>query len=119
MQEAFVVARAHAGFHAEELVISNYLQRLFLSLRGQIDALRYVQLEKDDTSRLTPREAAVLGLLARGLTAAAIGRQLGCSPRTVEKHVDHIYNKLRVRDRVSAVLRGIDAGLLSHQNAAL
>lgn len=63
-------------------------------------------------SGLTPRELAVLELAARGLTAAATGRRLGCSPRTVQKHLDHVYRKLGVNDRVSAVIEAQYRGLI-------
>lgn len=62
--------------------------------------------------RLTGREAAVLDLLARGLTAAAIGRRLGISTRTVHRHQGHLYRKLGVSDRLVAVLRAQALGLL-------
>jgi DNA-binding NarL/FixJ family response regulator len=45
----------------------------------------------------------VLHLMADGLTAVAIGHRLSMSPRTVEKHLQSVYRKLDVRDRVSAV----------------
>jgi DNA-binding NarL/FixJ family response regulator len=54
-------------------------------------------------SDLSGRELAVLQLLARGLTAQAIGRRLGASPRTIQKHLQHIYQKLGVNDRMAAV----------------
>jgi DNA-binding CsgD family transcriptional regulator len=62
--------------------------------------------------RLTPRELTVLALLADSLTAAAIGRRLGISTRTVHKHVENLYRKLGTRDRVAAVLRARGLGLL-------
>jgi DNA-binding CsgD family transcriptional regulator len=52
---------------------------------------------------LTPRQHQVLTLVSRGLTDAAIGRQLGCSPRTVDKHLEHVYRRLGVRGRAEAV----------------
>jgi DNA-binding CsgD family transcriptional regulator len=61
---------------------------------------------------LTAREIAVLTLLARGRTAAAAARTLGCSPRTVEKHTANLYRKLGVGDRVSALLEAQRRGLL-------
>src|SRR5215469_10647133 len=61
---------------------------------------------------VTSRELAVLGLMADGLIAAAIARQLGISPRTVSKHIENIYRKLGTHDRTSAVLRGQAMGLL-------
>lgn len=51
---------------------------------------------------LTTREAAVLGLLAHGLTNEQIAHRLAISPRTVDKHLEHAYPKLRVCGRVEA-----------------
>jgi DNA-binding CsgD family transcriptional regulator len=65
-----------------------------------------------DDVGLTPREVTVLHLVSAGLTATAVGHRLGCSPRTVEKHVANLYRKLGVGDRVSAVLEGQRRGLL-------
>jgi hypothetical protein len=53
-----------------------------------------------------------LHLLAEGLTAAAIGRRLTIAPRTVTKHLEHVYAKLHTSDRLSAVLRAQRLGLL-------
>lgn len=61
---------------------------------------------------LTPRETTVLLLLTDALTAAAIGRRLGISSRTVHKHVENIYRKLGTRDRISTVLRAQHLGLV-------
>ncbi|WP_217424025.1 response regulator transcription factor [Agromyces sp. Marseille-P2726] len=55
-------------------------------------------------ARLTSRELAVLGLVARGLTTVAIASRLRISPRTVSKHQENLYRKLHVNDRVSAVI---------------
>lgn len=62
--------------------------------------------------KLTPRQIAVLALAADGLTAVAIGRRLVISPRTVERHLQNAYARMGVRDRVSAVRRADQAGLL-------
>lgn len=65
------------------------------------------------SAELSARELAVLTLMARGLTAVAIGRSLGISPRTVTKHQEHIYRKLDVRDRLEAVLQAVSRGMLA------
>lgn len=52
---------------------------------------------------LTPRQQQVLRLVAGGLTDAVIGRRLGCSSRTVDKHLEHIYRKLGVSCRTAAI----------------
>ncbi|MGY1813982.1 LuxR C-terminal-related transcriptional regulator [Blastococcus sp. SYSU D00820] len=69
--------------------------------------------ERASGTGLTAREAAVLVLLAEGLTAGAVAHRLGCSPRTVEKHTAAVYRKLGVHDRVTAVLRGQRLGVLA------
>ncbi len=61
---------------------------------------------------LTDRELAVLGLMAEGLIARAIGHRLGVSPRTVAKHQERIYRKLRTQDRLTTVLHARAAGLV-------
>ena len=52
---------------------------------------------------VTAREAEVLLWLARGKSIADIASILGVSPRTVNKHLEQIYKKLGVENRVAAV----------------
>lgn len=61
--------------------------------------------------RLTPREAEVLCWLAQGKRNGEIGHLLGVSPRTVQKHLEHIYEKLGVQTRTAAVLYVLTKGL--------
>jgi DNA-binding CsgD family transcriptional regulator len=53
--------------------------------------------------QLTERQQQVLRLVADGLTDVAIGHRLGCSPRTVDKHLEHIYRRLGVSCRTAAI----------------
>ncbi|SAI69370.1 two component response regulator [Bordetella ansorpii] len=55
-----------------------------------------------ETYRLTVREAEVLSWLAKGKTNRDISEILGMSPRTVNKHLEHIYVKLGVETRAAA-----------------
>jgi DNA-binding CsgD family transcriptional regulator len=52
--------------------------------------------------RLTQREIEVLMWVARGKTNKDIADILGMSPRTVNKHLEHIYVKLGVETRTAA-----------------
>jgi DNA-binding NarL/FixJ family response regulator len=52
---------------------------------------------------LTAREWEVLRLVARGATNCEIALQLRISPRTVEKHLEHVYRKLEVPGRFAAM----------------
>jgi DNA-binding NarL/FixJ family response regulator len=56
------------------------------------------------TYHLTPRETDALAWLSKGKTNRDIGEILGMSPRTVNKHLEHIYIKLGVETRAAAAL---------------
>lgn len=62
---------------------------------------------------LTPRETAVLMLLAEGLTNKAIAQRLAISDHTVKFHVNAILSKLDAQSRTDAVVRATRRGLLS------
>ena len=52
---------------------------------------------------LTEREQTVLSWLKNGLSNKEIGLAMGISPRTVQKHLQRVYQHLGVRTRVEAV----------------
>ncbi len=61
-------------------------------------------------ARLTPREQEVALLLCERLSVAEIAERLFLSPRTVAKHLEHIYEKLGLhgKRRVYEQLLGIE-----------
>jgi DNA-binding CsgD family transcriptional regulator len=59
----------------------------------------------DPESRpLTKRELEVVEWIAAGKRNAEIGKILGCSSRTVQKHVQHILEKLHLETRIAVCI---------------
>jgi DNA-binding CsgD family transcriptional regulator len=58
---------------------------------------------------LTARERDVLALVAAGKTNTEIGMLLAISGRTVQKHLEHVFEKLGVETRTAAALRAVAA----------
>ncbi len=61
--------------------------------------------------RLTPREAEVLALIARGLSNQEIAAELVLSHATVKTHVNHLLAKTAMRDRAQLVTYAFRHGL--------
>ena len=117
----FVVHRDGGDFSDRERTYVRRMQPLLISVDRFVrqiadwgSAMREdsLPLESVTEAKLTPREVAVLALLADAMTAEAIGRRLGISGRTVHKHIENLYRKLAASDRLTAVLRAQELGLL-------
>jgi DNA-binding NarL/FixJ family response regulator len=55
--------------------------------------------------RLTAREITVAALLLQGRTRKSIGKRLRVSPETIRVHIDRLFEKFNVNDRLGLALR--------------
>ncbi len=64
-------------------------------------------------SVLTERELEILQIIAKGLSNNEAAKVLGLSKATIRTHLEHIYEKLDVTNRVEAVTEGIRQGIIN------
>jgi DNA-binding NarL/FixJ family response regulator len=74
-------------------------------------ALLSPALAADLPDEITPREAEVLGLIARGMSNTEIAAALIVSEATVKSHINHLFAKIDARDRAQAVHYAYTHGL--------
>ncbi len=115
----FILSRPDDDFRDDDVALAGHLQRLIRGLylhTGPVarDALGAAQsCASADRTGLTATELAVLIHLADGHTAYGIGLRLQMAPRTASKHLEHIYRKLGVTNRLTAVAAAQEAGILT------
>jgi len=68
---------------------------------------------------LSPREAQVLDWVAQGKTNKEIGVILDLSPRTVQKHLEHIYRKIYVESRTAAAAKAYEIASLANTQTSM
>jgi DNA-binding NarL/FixJ family response regulator len=66
-----------------------------------------------DLDTLTGREREVLALIGRGKTNGEIAAELFVGEGTVKTHINHVFTKLRLRDRAAAVVFAFDHDLVT------
>lgn len=66
--------------------------------------------QQEDFVSLTDREREVLQCIAHGLSSKQCALQLGIAPRTVERHVENLRNKLNARNKPHLVAKALSGG---------
>lgn len=69
--------------------------------------------DEPEIKPLSDREKEILQLIAKGVSNSEAARMLTVSKATIRTHLEHIYRKLEVTNRVEAVTEGIRKGLIS------
>jgi DNA-binding CsgD family transcriptional regulator len=78
----------------------------YVLLRGERLDVRAAHLSE---LPVTPREREILAFVAAGKTNGEIAAALSISARTVQKHLEHIFQKLGVETRTAAAVRALAA----------
>lgn len=80
--------------------------------RSGLEALQPKFESLDLPEPLTKKEAEVLSLMTAGMSNKEIAESLGVTEATIKTHASTIFAKLGVRDRVRAVLKGLEIGYI-------
>ena len=110
VQPELLVAGIRAVHAGESLLAPTVTRRMIESFLRKPPALE--RTAQHLLATLTARERETLALLARGLTNAEIAEELVVSETTVKTHVGRVLMKLRLRDRVQAVIFAYETGLV-------
>ena len=99
-------------YSASPLEPTERLTRVFAALGDAVGSFFAHRRGELKPSPLTQREHEVLALAAVGLTVGEICERLTISPSTAKTHLEHIYAKLEVSNRTSAVAYALRVGLI-------
>ena len=103
-----LIAAIHTVAAGDSLLSPSVTRRVIERVAQQPDA----EVGFDERlGELTPREREVLEQVARGLSNGEIAATLVIEESTVKTHVKRILMKLRLRDRVQAVIFAYESGL--------
>lgn len=117
-QIARITAATEAGTPPCPLVIEGAMGRLVARLTADTEPGQYmivlheagrpISHEPLEGLGLSKREAEVLYWVVESKTNAQIAELLSISPRTVHKHLEHVYDKLEVSSRAEAITRALE-----------
>ncbi len=68
--------------------------------------------QEPEGKKLSARETEILQLIAKGVSNSEAATMLTLSKATIRTHLEHIYRKLEVTNRVEAVTEGLRKGLI-------
>jgi len=116
-----LASKAIAAGAQAYLLKSSVRRELVNTIRSVVSGRRHVDAEVASTlatyadgESLTPREIAVLSLVAEGNSNRQIGVALAITEETVKGHIKSILSKLSANDRAHAVALGLRRGIIGH-----
>jgi len=109
-------AHAEAGQIGAQLLLRS-IEASAARVRVDLTPSAQPALRREPPAGMTPREAQILELLARGLTNREIATELVISTRTVEVHVARVMAKLSAHTRTEAVTAAHRMGLVGERPA--
>jgi DNA-binding NarL/FixJ family response regulator len=74
--------------------------------------IAFEQVNSEEEIKLTSREIEVLEQLSKGLNYNQIAENLILSPATIRKHIENIYTKLQVHNKLEAVQKAKDRNII-------
>jgi DNA-binding NarL/FixJ family response regulator len=103
VQKRFAVQTLIQAIHA----VANGSVWMPPALQAELTA----QWNSSPTKQLTARESEIIRHVAAGLRNAEIGKRLSITEATVKSHLNSIFDKLELRDRVELALYAVRHGL--------
>lgn len=99
----------------DEIILNQILEkaRLYQKNAGNI---KNDEIPNNQVGKLTRRQHEVLTLLARGFSTREIANHLSISQYTVRNHIQLIFQKFQVNNRLEAVAFALKNGLLDYVN---
>jgi len=97
-------------FHGGTVIQPNLARRLLKHFSHGYDISQ--QENRDLKELLTVREIEVLQMIAKGLSNQEVADVLKLSKATIRTHLEHIYQKLEVSNRVEAITEGVRFGII-------
>ena len=104
------------GYVMKESPVEMIVAAIRSAVAGDVymsEDVRRIYETRKGAKGLSPREAEVLGLVARGLGNREIGSQLGISENSVKMHLKRVNFKLGASDRTEAVQLALQRGFLT------
>lgn len=124
LQKALALLVEQAQAYERALPHNNYAARavaaawLRLARQAQSEAVSLADMLQNQSATdhpFSPREHEVLTLAADGLTNKEIAYRLGISERTVQFHINSIFNKTATNSRTEAVALALRSGWIQNR----